>query len=108
MKTFWTGSGGGVLWGFALARETTPPQTNSTAPQDQQSPATSPSAQSTSAQASGAPRIAPGSVIPVQLTKSIDAKKSKTGNELDARLTPHLNPANSHLVVPKHTQLYSH
>jgi hypothetical protein len=40
-------------------------------------PAAAPSAPASTA--STAPRIAPGSVIPVQLTKSIDAKKSKNG-----------------------------
>ncbi len=108
MKTLLTGIAGMVLCGFALAQETTPPQTNSTAPQDQQSPATSSPAQASSAQANGAPKIAPGSVIPVQLTKSIDAKKMKTGDEVEARVTQDLKAGNGELVVPKDTKVVGH
>ena len=108
MKTLLTGIAGMVLCGFALAQETTPPQTNSTAPQDQQSPATSSPAQASSAQANGAPKIAPGSVIPVQLTKSIDAKKVKTGDEVEARVTQDLKAGNGELVVPKDTKVVGH
>ena len=108
MKTLLTGIAGMVLCGLALAQETTPPQTSSTAPQDQQSPVTSPSAQASSGQASGAPRIAPGSIIPVQLTKSIDAKKVKTGDEVEARVTQDLKAGNGELVVPKDTKVVGH
>ncbi len=108
MKTLLTVIAGMALCGLALAQETTPPQTNSTAPQDQQSPVTSPSAQASTGQASGAPRIAPGSVIPVQLTKSIDAKKAKTGDEVDARVTQDLKAGNGELVVPKDTKVVGH
>ena len=108
MKTLLTGIAGMVLCGLALAQETTPPQTSSTAPQDQQSPVTSPSAQASSGQASGAPRIAPGSIIPVQLTKSIDAKKVKTGDEVEARVTQDLKAGSGELVVPKDTKVVGH
>jgi len=108
MKTLLTGIAGMVLCGLALAQETTPPQTNSAAPQDQQSPVTSPSAQASSGQASGAPRIAPGSIIPVQLTKSIDAKKVKTGDEVEARVTQDLKAGSGELVVPKDTKVVGH
>jgi hypothetical protein len=78
MKTFLSGIFAGVvLCGVSLAQGTTPAQTNGTAPPGQQSPGTAQSAETSSEQASGAPRIAPGSVIPVQLTRSIDAKKMK-------------------------------
>src|SRR5258708_27847096 len=97
-----------VLCGLALAQETTTPQTNSAAPQDQQSPVTSPSAQARSGQASGAPRIAPGSITPVQLTKSIDAKKVKTGDEVEARVTQDLKAGNGELVVSKDTKVGGH
>src|SRR6266851_8305749 len=108
MKTLLTGIAGMVLCGLALAQETTPPQTSSTAPQDQQSPVTSPSAQASSGQASGAPRIAPGSVIPVQLTKSIDAKKVKTGDEVEAKVTEDLKAENGEIVMPQNTQVVGH
>ena len=73
---------GVVLCGACVAQDTTQPTTNGTMPRSQQSPATLQSPQSKSGQLSEAPRIAPGSVIPVQLTKSIDVKKVKTGDEV--------------------------
>ena len=80
MKALLTGIFAGVvLCGASVAQDTTQPPTNGTMPQSQQGPATLQSPQSKSGQPSEAPRIAPGSVIPVQLTKSIDAKKVKTG-----------------------------
>src|SRR5260370_1763526 len=100
MKTLLTGIAGMVLCGLALAQETTPPQTNSAAPQDQQSPVTSPSAQASSGQASWAPRLAPGSIIPAQLTKSIDAKKLKTVDEVEARVTQDLQAERGGLAAP--------
>jgi hypothetical protein len=108
MKTLLTGIAGMVLCGLALAQDTTPPQTNSTAPQGQQSPVTSTSAQASAGQTSGAPRISPGSIIPVQLTKSIDAKKVKTGDEVEARVTQDLKAGNGDLVVPKDTKVVGH
>ncbi|HSV25361.1 MAG TPA: hypothetical protein VLJ17_20335, partial [Xanthobacteraceae bacterium] len=108
MKTLLTVIAGMALCGVALAQDTMQPQTNSTAPQDQQSPVPSPSAQASTGQASGAPRIAPGSVIPVQLTKSIDAKKAKTGDEVDARVTQDLKAGNGELVIPKDTKVVGH
>src|SRR5260370_20377026 len=108
MKTLLTGIAGMVLCGLALAQETTPPQTNSAAPEDQQSPVTSPSAQASSGQASGAPRSALGSIIPVQLIKSIDAKKVKTGDEVEARVTQDLKAGSGELVVPKDTKVVGH
>ena len=33
------------------------------------------------------PRIGSGSVIPVQLVKTVDAKKAKTGDEVEAKVT---------------------
>ncbi|MFZ0797699.1 MAG: hypothetical protein WCA13_06410 [Terriglobales bacterium] len=108
MKTLLVGIFAGiVLCGSSLAQDITQPQIRSTA-QGQQSPATTPSAQSSSEQASGAPRIAPGSVIPVQLTKGIDAKKVKTGDAVEAKVTQDLKTGNGELVVPKDTKVVGH
>jgi len=83
MKTLLTGVFAGVvLCGISLAQDATPPPPNGTTPQDQRSSPTTQSpgtSQPASQPASGTPRIAPGSVIPVQLTKSVDAKKARTG-----------------------------
>src|ERR1700730_13518110 len=92
-----------VLCGSVLAQDTTP-QT-SAVPQGQPNPATDSSAQSTPQQASQKPRIAPGSVIPVQLTKTIDAKKAKTGDEVEAKVTQDLKTGNGQVVVPKDTRV---
>jgi hypothetical protein len=50
-------------------------------------------------------RIAPGSVIPVELTKSIDAKKVKIGDEVEAKVTQDLKAANGEVIVPKDTKV---
>jgi hypothetical protein len=50
-------------------------------------------------------RIAPGSVIPVQLTKTIDAKKLKPGEEVSAEVTEDLKTGNDEIIVPKNTKI---
>jgi len=130
MKTFLTGilvaMVGMALCGVVLAQETSPsaspsPTSNSTQ-QTQPGPATTPAqsqsapvqsttpriAQPTAAQAGGTPRIAPGSVIPVQLTKSIDAKKAKSGDPIEAKVTQDLKATNGDLIVPKDTKMVGH
>ena len=109
MKALLTGIFAGVvLCGASVAQDTTQPPTNGTIPQSQQSPAVPQSPQSNSGRPSEAPRIAPGSVIPVQLTKSIDAKKVKTGDEVEAKVTEDLKAENGEIVVPKNTQVVGH
>jgi hypothetical protein len=106
MKALLTGIfAGAVLCGASLAQNATQPSTNDTMPQSQQSPATTQSAQSSSEPASQAPRIAPGSVIPIELTKSIDAKKVKAGDQVEAKVTQDLKAENGEVVVPKDTQV---
>jgi hypothetical protein len=56
----------------------------------------------------GAPRIGPGSVIPVQLTKTIDAKKAKTGDEVLAKVTEDLKTTSGDLILPKDTKIVGH
>jgi hypothetical protein len=96
-----------LLCALALAQDTTAPSSSAT-PQTQTQP-TQP-AQTQSAQANGEHtlRIAPGSVIPVQLTKGVDAKKAKTGDEVDARVTQDLKSGNGELIVPKDTKVIGH
>src|ERR1035441_7166204 len=66
------------------------------------------SAQPSPAQGNGAPRIAPGSVIPVQLTRSIAAKKVKVGEAVEGRVMQDLKAANGQGVVPKETRVVGH
>jgi hypothetical protein len=52
--------------------------------------------------------VAPGSVIPVQLTKSIDAKKAKTGDEVVAKVTQDLKSNSGEVVFAKDTKVVGH
>jgi hypothetical protein len=70
-------------------------------------PASGQAAQSTSAQINGV-RIAPGSVIPVELTKTIDSKKLKAGEEVDAKVTQDLKTQDGEVIVAKDTEVIGH
>jgi Bacterial conjugation TrbI-like protein len=50
-------------------------------------------------------RIAAGSVIPVSLTKTIDAKKAKTGDEVIAKVTEDIKTSSGEVLVPKDTKV---
>jgi hypothetical protein len=60
------------------------------------------------AQQSTVPRIAPGSVIPVQLTKSIDAKRTKSGDEVVAQVTQDMKTNSGEVIVPRGTKVVGH
>lgn len=83
-------------------------------PQNQpstQSPSTPQSAGPAGAPANGAnhvKKIAPGSVIPVQLTKTVDAKKAKTGDEVVAKVTMDMKTNSGEVLVPKDTKVLGH
>ena len=82
------------------------PSTQQTAPE----PAQAPKPQSaTSSSSAGAPsRIAPGSVLPVSLTKTIDAKKAKTGDEVVAKVTQDMKNNAGEVIVAKDTKVVGH
>ena len=129
MKTFLTVAFmGALLCAIALAQSTTPspaesgsaqppaaqpaPQTSQAptpaptqAPQTSQ-PATSPQPGGAEAQPAGAKKIAPGSVIPVQLTKTVDAKKAKTGDEVVAKVTQDMKTSTGEVLVAKDTKVF--
>ena len=114
--------------GAALAQGTPPSSNNPSIPKAQPVPASpeqpqqqpqaqptpqpsqAPSAQSgaNQAQATSGPKIAPGSVIPVQLTKTIDAKKAKAGDEVVAKVTTDLKTNSGEVLVPKDTKIVGH
>jgi hypothetical protein len=52
--------------------------------------------------------IAPGSVIPVQLSKTIDSKKVKPGDEVTAEVTEDLKAQNGEVIMPKDTKVIGH
>ena len=88
---------------FSAAQSSSPPPANTTPNAAQsaqtQSPAASPTA---------TPRIAPGSVIPVKLTKTVDAKKAKSGEEVTAKVTQDLKASNGMMLMPKDTEIVGH
>jgi hypothetical protein len=106
MKTLFFGIvAGAILCAVSLAQEASPSQTDP-APQDQQNPPTTQSEQPSAEQASL--RLTPGSIIPVQLTKTIDAKKAKAGDQVEANVTQDLTTQNGAVVVPKDTKVLGH
>ncbi len=124
MKRFLIGIGCAILTGgIALAQsnstssppsESAPPRQS---PQQQTSQAQMPAAQGTpaappnsqvgagSSQAGPVTRIAPGSVIPVSLAKTVDAKKVKVGDEIVAKVTQDLKSNSGAVIVAKDTRM---
>jgi hypothetical protein len=114
-----------LLCGFAVAQDATPTASSPATPQAQQNSAPTQSAPTSSPQANpaqaGAPatsattaaansaapsnKIAPGSVLPVQLTKAIDAKKLKTGDPVEAKVTQDMKANDGDVIVPKDTKI---
>ncbi len=107
MKTFLTGAlTAALLCGISFAQNPASPQPDGTAPQGQKNPVPQ-SPQMNSSQAS-TPQIAPGSVIPVQLTKTIDAKKIKSGDAVEAKVTQDMKSGNGEVIVAKDTKITGH
>ncbi len=100
MKTLWIGVVAGVMLGGVSAALDT------TVRQGGQSPATQ--SDQTSSNQAPVTRIAPGSVIPVELMKTIDAKKVKTGDPVEAKVTQDLKAGNGEVVVAKDTKVMGH
>jgi hypothetical protein len=102
----------GLLLGAALAQSSVPSTTTSSTSQPQTStPAqaqTQQAAPPASTRPGEPPRIAPGSVIPVALTKTIDAKKAKTGEEVVAKVTQDMKSNSGEVLVPKDTKVLGH
>jgi hypothetical protein len=104
-----------LLCGTLLAQSPQPPSSGSMPPEQQAQPAQQTTPPSTPAQAGAStapagsvPRIAPGSVIPVQLTKSVNAKKAKKGDEVVAKVTQDLQNGAGAVIVPKDTKVIGH
>jgi len=97
----------GILCVACLAQQPAPADSSGVTPQTPPA-GSSQSASSSQPQASARPWITPGSVIPVQLTKTIDAKKIKTGDPVEAKVTQDMKNGNGQLVVPKDTKVIGH
>lgn len=76
-------------------------------PQASHAPASAPS-NANQEPTAATPRIAPGSVIPVELTKTIDAKKAKPGDEVVAKVTMDMKTTSGAVLVPKDTKVVGH
>ncbi len=88
---------------LSLAQSAAPSQTNNgsnSAPPRQ--------SESSAGTQTATPRIAPGSVIPVQLTTTVDAKKAKTGEQVTAKVTLDLKSSNGTMLMPKDTEIVGH
>jgi hypothetical protein len=102
---------GTLMLGVAAAQGNPAPAQSTPASDQQTSTPAQPSAQQTateSATEAHPRRIAPGSVIPVSLTKTIDAKKAKTGDEVVAKVTQDLKSNAGTVIVAKDTEVVGH
>ena len=104
-----------LLCGAALAQQTPPPNPDNQTPRSDEQP-NQPAQQGQSSaqpaanqkQGSSAPKIAPGSVIPVQLSKTVDAKKAKTGDEVVATVMQDMKTNSGDVLMPKDTKVIGH
>ncbi|HET7891561.1 MAG TPA: hypothetical protein VFL34_08550 [Candidatus Sulfotelmatobacter sp.] len=99
---------GALLCAASFAQSAAPATQSPAQPQTTQSQAAQPSASAANSANSQTPRIAPGSVIPVQLTKTIDAKKAKAGDQIVAKVTMDLKTSSGEVLVPKDTKVTGH
>ncbi len=93
-----------------LPQTTTPPQTS--IPQTATPPSSAPAQSGTATQSAtneqNAAHISPGSIIPVRLAKTVDAKKAKQGDEVVATVPGDLKSTTGQIVVPKDTKIIGH
>lgn len=104
-----------LLLGSALAQQTPSPTPDTQTPRSDEQPSqstqqgqTSAQSPATQAQSANHMKIAPGSVIPVQLSKTVDAKKAKTGDEVVAIVTQDMKTTSGDVLVPKDTKVIGH
>ena len=99
-----------LLLGAALSQQTPPPTPDTQTPRSDQQPNQPTQGQPTAnhAQATNSLNLAPGSVIPVEVSKTIDAKKAKTGDEVVATVTADMISSRGDVVVPKNTKVIGH
>ena len=102
-----------LLFVAALAQQSNPPTTDPPTPRSDEQPnqttQTGPAnSQAHANQPPNSMKIAPGSVIPVQLAKTVDAKKAKTGDEVVATVTQDMKTNSGEVLVPKDTKVIGH
>jgi hypothetical protein len=106
---------GALLVGAALAQQTPSPTPDTQTPRSDEQPSqptqqgqSSPQSPATATQPANHMKIAPGSVIPVQLSKTVDAKKAKSGDEVVATVTQDMKTTTGDVLVPKDTKVIGH
>lgn len=105
-----------LLCGALFAQDALSSTPQTTAPQPPQAspngePRSTPAASGSAPSAQTPPnqlKIAPGSVIPVELSKTLDAKKAKTGEEVVATVTQDMKTTTGEVLVPKDTKIIGH
>ena len=95
-----------LMFGAALAQQTSTPAPDTQTPRSDEQPGRP--AQAGAPNTPNSLKIAPGSVIPVQLTKTVDAKKAKTGDEVVATVTQDMKANSGDVLVPKDTKIIGH
>ncbi len=90
-----------------LPQQQTPAPRPATPPQPETG-TSSTSGATPSAANQGATHIAPGSIIPARLTKTVDAKKAKQGDPVVATIPGDLKSTTGQIVVPKDTKVIGH
>jgi hypothetical protein len=105
--------GGALLVTISVAQSSTSsPSSGSTAQQQvstelQTNPSPSQNTQSSGEAAGGSQQMAPGTVIPAELAKSVDAKKAKTGDQVVAKTSQDLL-SNGQVVIPRGAKIVGH
>jgi hypothetical protein len=93
---------------IAVAQEGTTPSQSPSSSEPSTAASGQPQASPGSVPANPVTRVAPGSVIPVTLTKTIDAKKVKSGDPVVASVTQDLKSNNGEVIFAKDTKLMGH
>lgn len=109
MKRIFTASLASFCLSLASLAQTSaqPPSDPQTQTSQPQSPQAEPALKQSQV-APNSPKIAAGSVIPVQLTKTVDAKKIKSGDEVQTQVTQDLKTNSGEVLVPKGTKVLGH
>jgi len=99
---------GALLLAVAVAQDNAAPPPGSPPSNPASSPSTQQLPQARPAETQHIMRIAPVSVLPVSLTKTIDAKKAKTGDEVVAKITQDMKSNSGDVILAKDTKVMGH
>lgn len=97
-----------LLCGAALAQQTPPPTPDTQRPRSDEQPGQATPPSGTPTPETHSMKIAPGTVIPVQLAKTVDAKKAKTGDEVVATVAEDMKTNSGEILLSKDTKVIGH